>query len=1042
MPALSDYSPSHLSIFAHAKETFVPVSRMPVYAEIAAALPSTGTALSSRLREVFREALAPADANVNRDPAAADRLWAEMQEVLTTRVSPQDIGVLGENRSDARAFFNDWIRRTQERMGLDTLGDLTPADRKKALAENLQPALEPFDITVTDVQMVQVVHPMGFMTTDHVGYLSYDLKRLPESIYHSVLESMHTLEKDPDAQVKTSIWLYPLGRPELKENALAQLRYADDAIVARLAIPQPIVIPTSLRNIEPVAMQNPALVDWRLSPASFAANPAALIGEDGCETLLPGNIATDSFYFYQTVVLTNPAPWAGPPPQRSADVKIGIVNEYQMVWYPLGHSLGRILYSFPLAPAESVNLAVIDWSREDSAVRTETTKLSEHLVHDLRRDRTISETVNAALEEWQRGGSMMGGAAGSLGDKRTMGQGALTETFGLSASLGGSYSTSSGNREITANTVQKLSDNVSQASTAMRELRSTIVVRTSQAEKEAIETRTIVNYNHSHALTILYYEVLRHFRIVTQWVRRRPVILVKIDSTWLNQPITEKLEDDILELRRILEPALLDKRHVEGFNALARIVHRRKMGEPAWNPPDPGERRFRHFTFEMRTGGLFSEKDNHVDISCKMRGIDITTNTTTSVSLDRYDGDEHINPPGSFRHPHHTNTFTAKLKKIDFLEWKQILGIEIGVAPVGGSDSSVSLEFIKVTGHDVHGGSELLLDQNYEHGHMVVTKAIGLLFNPRFPPPKPAKPGIAAEIEDEAKREELFAHLRFWKAYYTRVHYLDDDPARRAAHLQEEGVLDKVENKPLDMVGEFVVYPCSDAAWAQTIENLVAARPLPAITADERLATLPTRGVFAEARLGHCNASEPLDNTRFWDWQTSPIPHLAPQIQPIEAASPKPQTTSGLAPTAFPASIINIATPPAAPDPKALENALGVLKVPDIFRDMSGRKELEDLLKKLVDGTISQDGAKDKAKEIQDKFGDDLMKSTKAETGGGSSSSAGAAAGKAGISVAEANEKLKWLIARRQNGEITEEQFKESVNDLRLLLVPKPAGGK
>ena len=37
--------------------------------------------------------------------------------------------------------------------------------------------------------------------------------------------------------------------------------------------------------------------------------------------------------------------------------------------------------------------------------------------------------------------------------------------------------------------------------------------------------------------------------------------------------------------------------------------------------------------------------------------------------------------------------------------------------------------------------------------------------------------------------------------------------------------------------------------------------------------SLPTRGVFGEAKLGHCNASEELDDTKFWNWQTSPIPN-------------------------------------------------------------------------------------------------------------------------------------------------------------------------
>src|SRR5690606_6524155 len=123
-------------------------------------------------------------------------------------------------------------------------------------------------------------------------------------------------------------------------------------------------------NLGPRAMQNPGLVDWRLSPASFAANPHLLIGDDDAETLLPApNLSLYEFHFFQSIRLTDlnneiPAQFVG-------KVALGIANDYQLVWFPLGHSLGQILYSLPLAPGESVKLAVIDWTRRDTTARTE-----------------------------------------------------------------------------------------------------------------------------------------------------------------------------------------------------------------------------------------------------------------------------------------------------------------------------------------------------------------------------------------------------------------------------------------------------------------------------------------------------------------------------------------------------------------------------------------------------------------------------------------------------------------------------------------------
>lgn len=72
------------------------------------------------------------------------------------------------------------------------------------------------------------------------------------------------------------------------------------------------------------------------------------------------------------------------------------------------------------------------------------------------RNRTLTEGVESVLNEWQRGGSFMAGAAGTFG-----GGG-----WGASAAMGGAYTTSSGTRELAASTVQQIADAYHQASNA------------------------------------------------------------------------------------------------------------------------------------------------------------------------------------------------------------------------------------------------------------------------------------------------------------------------------------------------------------------------------------------------------------------------------------------------------------------------------------------------------------------------------------------------------------------------------------------------
>ena len=91
-----------------------------------------------------------------------------------------------------------------------------------------------------------------------------------------------------------------------------------------------------------------------------------------------------------------------------------------------------------------------------------------------------------------------------------------------------------------------------------------MVVQAHQAEKETIQTRTFTNYNHAHTLTVLYHEVLRHFRVTTKWIRRRRAVLVpRVDYAWSTTSVRK---------HRTILAALLDSQAKPGFDALERLL--------------------------------------------------------------------------------------------------------------------------------------------------------------------------------------------------------------------------------------------------------------------------------------------------------------------------------------------------------------------------------------------------------------------------------------------------------------------------------------
>ena len=125
-------------------------------------------------------------------------------------------------------------------------------------------------------------------------------------------------------------------------------------------------------------------------------------------------------------------------------------------------------------------------------------------------------------------------------------------------------------------------------------------------------------------------------------------------------------------------------------------------------------------------------------------------------------------------------------------------------------------------------------------------------------------------------------------------------------------LFDLVDNTTIDVVGDLLALPL--AAGAQ---DFVAKRvglengidlDVPTDDYIEQILTLPTRGMFGEAKLGHCDASEIIDPTRFWDWQTSPIPDNAPSIAPVSTDT-RYEAPGGTTPTPFPTSMINIVNP-------------------------------------------------------------------------------------------------------------------------------------
>ncbi|HEX5295575.1 MAG TPA: hypothetical protein VFW50_01080 [Streptosporangiaceae bacterium] len=825
-----------------------------------------------------------------------------------------------------------------------------------------------------------LVCPLGVVGTDHVGYASFDLwvlrhVRIAKAVHDrlTALGLIGGAHPRPTIEI-TKLLVFPYKDRTIAFDAIAEGVVGPDFVALQLDMDD---IMLDGRGTWPPmpAMQTPSIFDWRLSPGSFSMAGVLLIGEDGCETLLPTNLSTRLARFKQLVKTPDygklkagnrdqilKSEGMSGIPELTGDYALGYSVEYQSEWFPLGHSLGRIAYSLPLAPAEKVQIAVVDWARTDTAQRQELTGLTEQLNNDTLRDRSITEAVDMVVRESQSGNSFMAGLGLSAGAGIPIGPVSLGA--GFAGGLGGASSSTSGVRNLTGNTSQQISDAFHQAASAHRELNSTVIVQGSQAEKAGATTRTVANYNHSHALTILYYEVLHHERVLTRPVFARPVVLLReglpaFDFT--NIELNSQILDKVL-----INPDLRDCLKVVAKRAcLAANIEREKAKRAAEG--DPAEDNvLGTFSFRVLSGAVGSEANIYVNVIPKAGGTPISCAADPAMAAK----DPNSGAPTPYidninMSPHR---FAASAEVItnmtptQSIRWNNVAQIEIGQTiapwqhitfenrPIPDDWIISDARFTTANGAD----KWVMFSGAPAPDNVPWDKSIRVPVGP-FTPAIQSVDDLLSDDELCCLRK-LLLHLNAHRAYYWRAIWLAEDPGDRALRLTGwqlagQPLFDAVENTLVGVTDDSIALPIASGMESRIIGDLGIGRELetfdlPSDDYVEQLLSFPTRGVFAEAKLGHCNASELIDPTRFWDWQSSPIPDDAPQISPVSTDS-RAQQPSGLAPTPFPQSLVNIVNPSALPDPTGLAAAAGVMSALGPFRDMSGMQQLGAYLQTL-----------------------------------------------------------------------------------------------
>lgn len=205
---------------------------------------------------------------------------------------------------------------------------------------------------------------------------------------------------------------------------------------------------------------------------------------------------------------------------------VGYVLNMHQAWVPDGFALGSLLYSLVLAPGEEQRLVIREnkqsYELSDSGEATD----SDSESYSMQQNDDSDAAYNYALEQMSRGnsasdykteatthgwsvgisgsyGGMIGGSAGYSGSKST-----AKGSASSSAQQSNSHSEVSNTAQSFQHAIQSASNKISQAK------RLSISTATS-TQTDSVATKIIANHNHSHAMTVQYWEVNRRYRLET-----------------------------------------------------------------------------------------------------------------------------------------------------------------------------------------------------------------------------------------------------------------------------------------------------------------------------------------------------------------------------------------------------------------------------------------------------------------------------------------------------------------------------------------------
>jgi len=695
-----------------------------------------------------------------------------------------------------------------------------------------------------------------------------------------------------------------------------------------------------------------------------------------------------------------------PTVYENTTIAHGHILHFKQKWKADGYSLGTLLYSLPLGPCQEKQIAILDWDRQERSSRTESQDVSEQLQADISRNRDITDIINSSLRESTNASSSnetsstSAGIGGGIGGFLTGTVGSLVGGIAGGVAHSGASSSSSASqnsaRNLAASSLNSLRDKTSQSASSLRSQRSTVIQTVGQSESVSAQTEVIKNNNHCHAITIEYFEVLKHYALEEELVDAQECLYIPL-------PMSHFDHKKILRWKDTLRRSIYGRTLRRGFDAIERIESNYANSDlPSGSYADEVIEEFTgHFeiSFELRRPNIPEIDDAtktirynlEIEFPWYVGGGSITIPLEKDILLSESEKD------AMFEKDFAPDIVRAFIDTLDVFTLadngdEELLDLDVTllsnyrrgrplkVSIASNSRQNITRRQIKHirfrANTNVKASSKIILRSVYLHyrtkhlseyiirnsrvnNDIINTVEIEVEIGPPIEIIIETKTDAALlytplnykELRNPRKedREAATALVDFLNEHLEKSHKIiwsQMDNSRLfglldgyiAPNARGRSVASVVENKIMGIVGNNLVLKVVPGERLdpvfRNIDNLLEYYK-PTTKPDPYRISVPTKGVYAESVMGKCNSCEEIDETKHWRFSDEPCGTKPTAIDPLSTTSRR-SDPENLQPKDLPTNLINMQNVPAAPNPTGLATALGILGKGDLFKDMTG----------------------------------------------------------------------------------------------------------